>query len=924
MVEQMTKLRRKNLWAVIAALSFLVTSAAGRAEDVNRADLKQNWLIQSSCKVSESGEVLSTRQFTPADWHKATVPSTVLAAQVADGEYHDIYYSDNLRKLPGMDYRVGQVFTDVPVPSGSPYACSWWYRTEFQLPQDLKGRQVWLHFDGVNTRANVWLNGKKLADSKEMAGAYRLYELDATAVLYQDQPNVLAVEVFAPTDKDFGITFVDWYPSPPDKDMGLWREVYLTSSGPVRVRYPAVVTHFPGKSLEHADLTVRAELTNDTDAPVEGVVRAEFDAVTCEKKLTLLPRETRHVALSPDEFPQLKIDHPELWWPAGLGEQKLHALKVSFTSSGVISDTQSANFGIREITGELYGATPQPGELFDNNGLKMVKTDLRPFRLSVNHQPILIRGGSWSPEMLLRTSEDRLHAEMTYIRDMHLNAIRLEGKLEGEQFFNLADEMGILVLPGWCCCDNWEHWATWQPSDLTIATESLRTQILRLRHHASVALWWNGSDNAPPPTVERAYLKILAESGWPNPVISSTDSRPTAVTGPSGMKMTGPYDFVPPEYWIMDTGHFGGAYGFNTETSPGAAIPVLSSLKKFIPEDHLWPIDYIWLLHTGAGDLNGNLDHYNTSMNAMYGPPKGLNDYLLKSQAMSYDGERAMFEAFGRNKYGATGVIQWMINNGWPSSIWHLYDFYLQPAGGYFGTKKALEPLHIQYSYDDRSVVVVNSVNRDYMELTAEATMYDFNLKKLFYKTVQLASPADSVQRLFNLPDNNIDTEVYFVRLTLTDKTSNVVSTNFYWLPEKPSVMDWSIEHQQAHVYYSDVLSYGNVSMLNQLKQVQLDASVSSEPLSEGKSVRVQIHNPSKNLAFQIHLSIVDDKSEEEILPVLWDDNYFSLLPGESRVVFARYSAAQAVEHPRFEVDGWNVDSESTKVEDTQSSVRSN
>jgi exo-1,4-beta-D-glucosaminidase len=280
MVDLMEKLYGKNRWAAIAALLFLGVSCATRAEPVNRADLKENWLVQSSCKVGESGEVLSTPQFTPVQWYKATVPATVLAAQVADGEYTDIYYSDNLRKLPGMSYRVGQVFTDVDVPSDSPYKCSWWYRTEFQLPQDLKGRQVWLHFDGVNTRANVWLNGTKLADAKEMAGAYRLYELDSTAVLHQDQANVLAVEVFAPTDKDFGITFVDWYPSPPDKDMGLWREVYLTSSGPVRVRYPAVVTHFPEKSLERADLTVRAELHNDTDSPVEGVVRAEFDAVT--------------------------------------------------------------------------------------------------------------------------------------------------------------------------------------------------------------------------------------------------------------------------------------------------------------------------------------------------------------------------------------------------------------------------------------------------------------------------------------------------------------------------------------------------------------------------------------------------------------------------------------------------------------------
>jgi exo-1,4-beta-D-glucosaminidase len=921
MVAQIRSWCVKNRWLVIATMLSLACLAGGQAETSGRADLKENWLLQSSCKVSEPGEILSTLQFTPVLWYKATVPSTVLAAQVADGEFHDIYYSDNLRKLPGMGYRIGQVYSDLPVPNSSPYACSWWYRTEFELPQDLKGRQVWLHFDGVNTRANVWLNGKKLADAKEMAGAYRLYELDTTSVLHQDQVNVLAVEVFSPTDKDFGITFVDWNPTPPDKDMGLWREVYLTASGPVRVRYPAVVTHFPGTSLDRADLTVRAELHNDTDAPVEGVVRAAFDAIACEKKLTLAPRETRSVTLTPGEYPQLKIDHPELWWPAGLGDQKLHRITVSFSTSGTVSDSQSANFGIREITGELYGTTPRPGELFDNNGLGRVKTDRRPLLIRVNRQPVLIRGGGWAPEMLLRSSEDRLRSELTYVKDMHLNAIRLEGKLESEQFFDLADKMGILVLAGWCCCDNWEHWRTWQPSDLTIATESLRTQILRLRHHASIALWMNGSDNVPPPTVEKAYLKILADTGWPNAIVSSSSSKPTAVSGPSGMKMSGPYDYVPPEYWLLDDDHFGGAYGFNTETSPGAAIPELSSLKKFLPEDHLWPIDNIWLFHTGAGDFNGNLNHYNASMNAMYGPPSGLKDYLLKSQAMAYDGQRAMFEAYGRNKYASTGVIQWMLNNGWPSSIWHLYDYYLQPAGGYFGTKKACEPLHIQYSYDDRSVVVVNSVNRDFKELTAEATMYDFNLKKLFSKKIQLASPSDSVQRIFNLPGEGIDTAVYFVRLTLLDRASNVVSTNFYWLPKKQAVMDWSLEHQQAHPYYTDVLSYGDLSLLNQLKKVQVEVSAG---LTDGNGVRVQIHNPSADLAFQVHLSIVNDKTGEEILPVLWDDNYISLLPGESRVVVARYSFAMSGDPLRLEMNGWNIDNKTTGVDDTLPSARSN
>jgi len=896
---------RTACWA--ASLLLALTSPS-EGQVTSRMDLHENWLLQSSCKVVTPADVLSTTQFSPDHWYKATVPSTVVAAQVANGEFKDIFFADNLRKLPGMEHPAVK-------QSENPYACSWWYRTEFQLPQDFNSRKVWLHFNGINPKANVWLNGKKLADASDVAGAYRVFEFDATAFVDRNRTNVLAVEVSAPSDKDFGITFVDWNPTPPDKSMGLWRNVYLTASGPVRVRYPEVITHFPGASLERADLTVVTELHNDTDSPVTGVLHGAFEKVAFEKDVTLSPGETRSVRFTPDEFPQLKIRHPELWWPAGLGAQKLHRLSMTFETSGAVSDSQSVNFGIREITGELYGASPRPGEVFDNNdGSVRIKTDTRPLLIRVNHQPILIRGAGWAQDMLLRSSQDRLLAELRYVRDMHLNAIRLEGKLESDEFFDLTDRMGILVIAGWCCCDRWEQWSSWQPSDLAIATDSLRTQILRLRHRASMALWMNGSDHHPPPSVEEAYRKILTEADWPNAITSSASSKPMPVSGATGVKMSGPYDYVPPAYWLMDVDNFGGAYGFNTETSPGAAIPELGSLKKFLPADKLWPRNGLWDFHAGAGDLN-KLGHFNASMDAIYGAPTGLDDYIRKSQSMAYDGERAMFEAYGRNKYGSTGVIQWMLNNGWPSVMWHLYDYYLQPAAGYFGTKKACEPLHIQYSYDDRSVVVVNSLRRDFTGLTAEASLYDFNLRRLFNRKIQLASPADSVQRLFNIPSENIDTDVYFVRLSLSDRTGKVVSANFYWLPKKPSVFDWSLEHEREHPYYSGVTRTEDLSMLSQLQKAHLDASAVAARRAAGEDVRVRIHNPSKNLALQIHLSIVDEKSGEEILPVLWEDNYFSLMPGEARAVVAHYGSRPGP--LRLDVNGWNIDAESTPVKGT-------
>jgi exo-1,4-beta-D-glucosaminidase len=888
-------------------------SRAAAAPD--RLALSNGWFLQSSRQISVSPEILSSPAFAPEGWRETKVPSTVLAAQVAGGEFKDIYYADNLRKLPGASAAPD----DTAAPN--PYDVPWWFRTEFRLPPAFKGRKVWLHFNGINPKANVWLNGKKLADSTQVASAFRLFELDATPAIDPDRTNVLAVEVFPPTDADFGINLVDWVPTPPDKNMGLWREVYLTASGPVRLRYPSVATHFPDDTLQRADLTVRAELANDTDAPVTGVLRGGFDDVTLAKAVTLAPGEHRSVILTPEEFPQLRIAHPAVWWPAGWGEPTLHQLSLAFDAAGATSDAQTCAFGIREITSELHGAAPRPGGVFNNNGdFSRIETDERPLLLRVNHRPILIRGGGWCPDMLMRTSPERIAAEFRYLLDMHLNAIRLEGKLEGETFFDLADRMGILILAGWCCGDIWERWGTWKPNDRTIACESQRTEVLRLRHHASVALWMNGSDNHPPADVETTYRKILADAGWPNPSVSSATSVPTSVSGPTGVKMTGPYDYVPPSYWLVDQEHFGGAFGFSTETSPGAAIPDLGSLKKFLPAEKLWPVNEIWNLHAGAGSLNNNITHFREAMDAIYGPPAGLDDFLRKSQAMCYDGQRAMFEAYARNKYQSTGVIQWMLNNGWPSIMWHLYDYYLQPAAGYFGTKKACEPLHIQYSYDDRSVVVVNSLIRDCPGLTAEAALLDFDLRPLFTRTVKLDSPADSVQRIVTLPEVPTASDVTFVRLTLTDRSGRAVSSNFYWLPRTLSTFDWSQEQAKAHPYYTAVKNYEDLTLLNRLPEVRPTATASARHRPEGEEVSVTVHNPTDHLAFQVHLALVGAKSGNEILPVLWEDNYFALMPGESRTVVARYDSVPDAGPLALTVNGWNIAPQSLPVPETAAS----
>jgi exo-1,4-beta-D-glucosaminidase len=607
-----------------------------------REDLTSGWMIQSSCKVNAPGSVVSTRDFKPEGWHATRVPSTVLAALVAAKVYPDPYYGMNLRSIPGADYPIGKVFSRLPMPENSPFRCSWWYRTEFNAPASgASGRKVWLNFGGINYRANIWVNGKQVAKADDVAGAYRMYELDITDAIMRDKPNVLAVEVFAPSETDLAVNWVDWNPAPPDKDMGLWREVYLTTSGPVSVRYPQVMSKVDTTSLRSVELTVTAELNNSTDHPIKGVLNGTIEKVRFSQPVELAAHETKLVTFSPEAFPQLKFANPRLWWPWQMGAPNLYTLDIEVESAGQMSDRQTTTFGIREVTSELT-----------DKGYRLFK---------INGKNILIRGGGWAPDMMLRSDPKREEQEVRYTRDMGLNTIRLEGKLESDSFYDLADRYGILIMPGWCCCDIWEKWAEWKPGMPQVATESLKSQVLRMRNHPSIYVWLNGSDFPPAPEVEQAYLDVLKKYNWPNPVVSSATARPTSFTGASGVKMSGPYDYVPPEYWYADK-KLGGAYGYNTETSPGPAVPPVESLRKFIPKDHLWPIDDVWNYHAGGGSFT-QMNLFTKGMNERYGEAHSLEDFATKSQALAYDGERAMFEAYSVNKYTSTGVIQWMLNN---------------------------------------------------------------------------------------------------------------------------------------------------------------------------------------------------------------------------------------------------------------------
>ena len=874
-----------------------------------RACLNQGWEIQSSERVGNDGASLSSRHSREANsadvgetkWVPAVLPSTVLDALVTSGEFADPYEGDNFNKLPGLGPKSDN-FTLFPMPQDSPFRASWWYRIEFRVPDELPHEGLFLNFEGVNYRANIWLNGKLLADSDSVRGTYREYEFDVSQSVEREGVNVLAVEVFAPEPQDLANTWVDWNPAPPDKNMGLFREVFLSGSGAVALRNAHVVSRVsrplgsPG--AEGASLRVLADVINITDRDQSCRLSGKIEEREFGKELELAPGETRRVSFEPEDFSELNFAEPRLWWPRVMGAQEMYELALELTVDGRHSDSQDVDFGIREVTSEL--------------------TEGKHSLFRVNGKPILIRGAGWASDMMLRWDPARERAELDYVKQLNLNTIRFEGPLMRNELLDWCDREGILVIAGWCCCDRWEKWDEWEAGDPEIAVESLRSQVRRTRNHPSLISWWYGSDFAPPPEVEKQYLALLEEENWPNPTHSSAANKPTEVTGSSGMKMSGPYDYVPPCYWAEDKTR-GGAFGFATEISPGAAPPPIESLRKMLPAENLWPIDDVWNLHAGCKEF-GNVEIFTAALNARYGEATDVEDYAQKAQLMTYEGQRAMFEGYGRAKYTATGVVQWMLNNSWPSIIWHVYDYYLRPGGGFFGTRKGCEPLHVQYCYGDRSVSVVSDLPGAEMGLKVQAEVLDFDLRELFSEEALVDVPADGVVVAFQIPDMREAMTVantYFLRLRLLNAGGNTVSENFYWLSKQPDVL----EHDRGNWYTTPMSATADFSDLSKLPDVAVGGELEVR-LGEGGGVAcVTVRNEGDHLAFFVRQRLIRNDNGEEVLPICWEDSYISLLPGESRELvgeFPGYAAGDA--GITLAIDGWNAIPTSVRPKDARHS----
>lgn len=860
------------LFIALAATALGCAPPPSEISETSRL-LAHGWKIRAAAEVEAAGDRISQADYDTAEWTPAGVPTTVLAALVEQGVYEDPYFGMNLEKIPAERF------------SGP-----WWYRTTFDL--EAVPPSVRLAFDGVNYSAAVWVNGRRVAARDEVRGAFRRFEIDVTGAV-RAGVNALAVEVHPPAPGDFTVGFVDWNPTAPDKNMGLWREVRLRLTGAVSVEDVFVESDVDLETLAHADLTVNARLRNHGDRPATARLAGEIEGRRFERSFELGAGESRQVAFSPEEHPALSFDQPRLWWPHDLGEPHLYELELTADAGGEPSDRRRVRFGIREVD-----------DYFNAQGHRGYK---------VNGREVLVRGGGWVDDLMLDEDPERLEAQFRYARHLNLNTLRLEGFWgSSERLYDLADEMGLMLMPGWSCQWEWEEYlgkevddfgGVKSPEDIDIVARSLADQVMWLRNHPSIFVWVLGSDKLPRPDLERRYAEVMAKADTTRPLLASCGTLESDVTGPTGVKMNGPYDWVPPVYWYVDKTR-GGAYGFNTETGPGPQPPPVSSLRRMLGDDHLWPIDEVWEYHCGRHQF-GTLDRYKKALDERYGPSADVHEFVRKSQLASYEAMRAMFEAFAVRRPETTGLILWMFNSAWPEMFWQLYDYYLMPNGAFYGTLAATAPAGLVYDYGDDGVWAVARPGLDVGGWVARVRVLDLASRELLAREVTLPEDLEYSARLVDVGEARRSVPVSFLDLRLERPDGTLAARNFYWL----SAAEDELDEAASTWFYTPASAFADFKPLAGLAPAALEVSAAASAEDGEGRLAVELTNPGETLAFFVELTVVDRAGGRPILPVFFDDNYVSVLPGEARRLEVRFPLdGVALGDVGLDFSGWNVE----------------
>jgi len=861
----------KNIYRLFtAALGLFVLQLSAEAQ-TRIPQLK--WKLTAQSDVNSTPAEISTNGFKTTGWVNAVVPATIFYSYVAAGKEPDPDYAENIYKVDATKYN-------------KPY----WYRTEFSAAGITADKRVWLNFNGINKRGEVYVNGKHIGTVNGLADK-RKY--DITDLVSKTKLNALAVLVFTP-NTSHGLanreapTYLssgswDWMPAVPGLNSGLTDSVYLSLSGPVSLNAPWVSTKLPNKNL--AELTVNVQLNNSTDKAVNGHVKLVINPgniVVNGTAITLSANTDRTVSYDKSTFPQLSIKNPKLWWPNGYGgkadgTQYLYTCTASFVTGTTASDIITKSFGIRKVTSDTTAL----------NG---------PLRVYVNDVPILIKGGNWGmSDYMLKVRDKDYDPRIRFHQEMNFNMIRnWTGEVTDEAFYDYCDKYGIMVWD-----DFWLN--NFGPIDsLGVFKINAIAKVKKLRNHPSITIWCGANEGLPqgsPTSPLSMVIKnaIHENDGDDKLYIDRSNAGPTnpnfSIHGGSHMLSgSGNWANTDPKSYFTDpkNGYLfsHGSYGLRSELGAAAFVNI-ESFKKFMPKDYWVPPTpesvnsktNMWARHyfSTDGALGGGAApaKYVGDINKSYGTTTSIEDFCKKAQLMNVEVTKAMFESWNDHMWkDASGMLMWMSQSAYPSMIWQTYDYYYDLTGAYFGAKTACEPLHIQWNAATNSVKIINNKPYDINGLTAEATVYNIDGKPApgYLQKKKLNVKATSATEAFLAFESAADrpalSATHFLKLKLSDANGHIVSENFYWLSN----------------------TYLDYTAINKMPSVGSNLSVSAPKVTIAKNgvnklLIYNITNKSTSAAaLAIRAQMLNNKGAQ-ILPAFFSDGYFSLMQGEVKTL---------------------------------------
>lgn len=834
--------------------------------------IHSDWYARKANEVKMDGNRLSAAPLDKTGWLPARVPGTVLTTLLENHMYPAPEFGLNNNLIPDI-HEVGNDFY------------TYWFTRQFNINNLPEGRNVWLNFRGINYKAEIFLNGKRI-NRNTHEGMFLRKTFNITPYLRTDAPNVLAVLVYPPTHagnpnggqggdgqiaRNNTMQYTpgwDWIQPVRDRNTGIWDEVSITTTGPVCLSSPYVVTKVPGvrdpetKAQREAFVNTSVELENTGDTSLKGVLVCETNGTRLTQPVTLSPFEKKTVSLNP-----LAVKNPRLWWPNGIGEQPLYDMNLSFEIGNQVSDRERLRYGIREITSDKCP---------DNGGR----------RFFVNGQKIYVTGGNYiNSDWLLRLSPERYRDEVRFHAEMNLRMIRVWGGalVERPEFYNACDEFGILVFQDlWGsgdCNGAWEdptkmdsrerRWEYPDNHDLFIA--SVEDQVKMIRNHPSLCFWCGANEWPLAKDIDQCLRKEVFPQLDPERLFVSFSTDTLFTRNYLGDNGDGPYGIQEPEWFFSFRSH-----PFNPEAG-SVGSPEVESMREMMTEQDLagfprkgFTRNYTWRYHKDLG-YGDHLERY--------GEVKDIETYCKYAQVVNYDQYRSFMEGWASHMWDwYTGILIWKTQNPWISLRGQMYDWSLDVNASLYGTRKGCEPLHAYYNPVTRKAGLLNTTLKDYTDLSIIARIYNLEGKLLWEKETRANSKANMVQELLDIPVPEGIQGAYFLRLAL-----NADVPNIYWLTTEPK-------------------DYTSLSQLPKSRP-DIKTDIKKEGSNFVGTVRL---SADSQISFFNRIKVFDRETGKRILPVHYSDNYITLMPGDQQEISLEFPANLPEERIQIVVDSYN------------------